>query len=116
MQKRFRLPFLRNHRNYRGADQRFAGLALDVLRIYLNWEADNYYWYGGGSLEDITEMTMFEFPEDKGRKIKIKKIKEVKTTKTQRGYTEYYVEGFPQKSDFEDFQRGIEKIYRRILA
>ena len=111
----FELPFLRSHKNYRGADQRWIGLSLDVLRIYLNWNPEEYQISGAQTLADTIEMSMFEFPEKKGRKIIIRKKEEVDTTRKRKGYTLYEIIGFPDNVDFEDFKRSIDRIYRDML-
>tara|TARA_Y100000310_G_scaffold239415_1_gene243008 strand:+ start:915 stop:1205 length:291 start_codon:yes stop_codon:yes gene_type:complete len=90
-------------------------LALDVLRIYLDWEPKGYQRQGAQTLADTVEMSMFESPQMVGRKIVIKKLDEKASTRKKRGYTEYEVEGFPREKSFPDFKKSIDNIYKDLL-
>ena len=111
MRQKFKLPFLKQHTDFRGADQRYIGLALDVLLAYLDWKPHPYEGHDFGKLSDMKRMSMFEkgYKEGRGRRITIKKIRE------RKGHTEYEVEGFPDEANFEDFQKRIPKIYNDLL-
>ena len=114
MRQTFRLPFLRQHKDFRGADQRYVGLALDVLLVYLDWRPESYFGQDFGKISDMKSLSMFEKSqkEGKGRQITIRKIRE---RGGFFGYTEYVVEGFPEERDYKDFKRDIKRIYRDIM-